>query len=276
MHITQLRCSDTSQERGPIDGHDNQRGPARYWEIDAVRGSAVLAMIFYHILFDLDYLGIVPIGAGEGAPRVLALATVTTFLLIAGISLTLSQYRHTPRPNWIRRSLGRGLAILLAACLVTLVTYMIVPAEFVIFGVLHCIGCSILLGTLIIRLKRWIPLIGAVIVLLGSALSRINGPLWLLPLGIAPTDFSTLDYVPLIPWFGVFLIGMSAGIFLYPDGTRRFASHPTPPHPLGWIVVAGRHSLLIYLIHQPIVLGILGVFYPAHILGLLSQSLFAV
>ncbi|WP_369425780.1 heparan-alpha-glucosaminide N-acetyltransferase domain-containing protein [Methanothrix sp.] len=111
--------------------------------------------------------------------------------------------------------------------------------------------------------------------LLGWALSGIDGPVWLLPLGMAPSDFTSLDYVPLIPWFGVFLLGMSAGMCLYPNGRRRFDIPPAPPCSRGWIITAGRRSLLIYLIHQPIILGLLGVLYPAHILGLLSRSLLA-
>jgi len=80
----------------------------------------------------------------------------------------------------------------------------------------------------------------------------------MVPLGIHPHGFYTLDYEPLFPWFGVILIGIAVGVWLYPKGNRRFSlsfwGENVPPV-LKFFSFLGRHSLFVYLGHQPVILG---------------------
>jgi uncharacterized membrane protein len=80
---------------------------------------------------------------------------------------------------------------------------------------------------------------------------------WLLPLGLMPQHFRTADYFPLLPWFGIFLIGICAGNTFYRDGERRFSLRLTATRITRPLAFIGRNSLLIYLVHQPVIIGIL-------------------
>ncbi|PKG31543.1 MAG: hypothetical protein CW742_12870 [Methanoregula sp.] len=128
------------------------------------------------------------------------------------------------------------------------------------FCTLHLIGISIILAPFFYRFGLSNLLMGGICILIGLAIGNSPGPAWLLPLGIHPAPFWSVDYTPLFPWFGVVLIGMGVGSLLYPDGTRRFSLPFSLP---GWSSVlefAGKHSLVIYLVHQPIIILLLLVF----------------
>ncbi|MDH7593203.1 MAG: heparan-alpha-glucosaminide N-acetyltransferase [Methanomicrobiales archaeon] len=247
----------------------------RYWEVDALRGLAVFMMILYHILFDIDYLDIARIQVGTGPLRLLALATVTIFLLLVGVSLTMSYHRHS-RVEGITgygRFFRRGLRILVLAGTVTLVTYLVIPERFIVFGVLHCIGLSVIIGPLFIRLGAWNFFTGCICILMGSLLSTFSGPAWLLWAGIVPDGFASLDYVPMFPWFGVVMVGIAAGTLLYPEGIRAFSIRKPSSWLYSPLLWSGRHSLLVYMIHQPLILGALGILYPVGIQHLFSGTL---
>ncbi len=81
---------------------------------------------------------------------------------------------------------------------------------------------------------------------------------WLTPIGITPQPYPAVDFFPLIPWFGVVLLGVFLGNLLYADNKRQF---PLPAwgdfFPFNALEFMGRHSLVIYMIHQPIILLVL-------------------
>ena len=232
----------------------------RYFEVDALRGIALLAMIIYHILFCLYFFtDLVPWfnPKGTGAP------IAVTFIGLAGLSLVLA--KKTPIQH-----IKRGLFILACATLVSIVTWIFYPPGYVIFGVLHLIAFGTLLAIPFLKLRWYIPLAaGIVIILLGFIVSNIhlNTPL-LIPLGICPYVFTSIDYEPLLPWFGVMLIGLSIGKLLYPNGKRICVldklQNDTPKiaKPLCFI---GRHTLIIYLVHIPIIIAVLMVLGLAHL-----------
>jgi uncharacterized membrane protein len=236
--------------------------PPRIWEIDFLRGLAIILVIGYHLLYDLgDYVGI---------PRFLGwstnLSTVAwtiaqhffagLFVLLSGTSSTLT-----------RSNIRRGLRLLVVALALTLGTYLIAvwlhffdPAETIIFGILHCLAVSMLLyggvfkkipaaanalcGAAVIGLAALLPILKKALVI------RSN---WLIPLGLPSPSFSSLDYFPLIPWFGVFLIGAALGRTVY--ASRR--SLLPWRLPSTFVNFAGRYSLWIYLAHQPVIVGVL-------------------
>ena len=237
----------------------------RYYEVDAVRGTALLLMVLYHILFCLFFFGIIT----WFDPQVISgAAGAAVFIFIAGISLILANRRPAA-------VVKRGLQLLICALLITAVTWIVYPQGFVIFGILHLIGCGTILSIPFLsgKVQWFIPAaLGFVIILLSVFLAGAKGSLLLLPFGLPYAGFTSIDYEPLIPWFGVLLLGVAAGKVLYPAGKRgRLLSRlPEMPQVLRPVCFVGRHTLLIYMIHIPVI--ILGVFllFPDAVFAVLS------
>lgn len=228
--------------------------PQRYEVIDALRGCAIVLMIAYHASFDLNYHGWIHQDFNNSSFWLAARAgIVSLFLLLVGVSLVLNAQRANAASFWRRQ------AKLLAACIaVSLGSYMMFPRSFIFFGILHFILLACLLGRLCVRFDR-ANLAAALLVLLAGVF--YSNPLFNTPslqwLGFMTYKPFTEDYVPFFPWFGVVL----AGIFL---GQRIIAKPAwlTDHHPGSWmrqLSLAGRHSLVIYLLHQPVLLGILSM-----------------
>lgn len=235
---------------------------SRLFEIDGARGVAILMMVVYHTVFDLGFLGIAPVDALSGPWRYFAYATASLFLLIVGISLVVSRARAARGAGGVLpagKFLRRGAGIFALGLLVTLATWLYLPQNFVVFGILHLIGISILLSPLFFRFDRWNLIIGAVFVLSGWAIAGTTGPAFLLPLGIMPPGFASVDYTPIFPWLGVVLIGLGLGSVLYAGGKRQFRIPPVPDRLVAPLSFLGRHSLVIYLIHQPVIILLLGL-----------------
>ncbi len=237
----------------------------RFWEIDALRGTAVVMMVIFHTIFIISFFDIRDIDVIHGFWRVFALSTATLFILIAGVSLSVSSARAEEALGSFRvalKNLRRGAGIFLVGMGITVATWLFVRPEFVLFGVLHCIGLSIALSPLFLRFGRWNLAIGAGIMLIAPLIDSIPGPLPLAWLGVHPADFASLDYVPLFPWLGVFLVGMSLGATLYPGGRRVFPAGGEGRPLLRPVSLLGRHSLPIYIIHIPVILLFLALIIP--------------
>jgi uncharacterized membrane protein len=234
----------------------------RFCEVDLLRGIAILLMVFYHFAFDLDYFGLVKIDVNSGIFLSLARLTVTLFLLLVGLSLYLSlsqAERLGQRDRFKRRLFRRSAQILALALCITAVTYLPLGHSYIVFGVLHLIGLSLLLAYPVLGMGWKNFIFGSVLIILGLYVPEISvDHYWLLWLGLAPPGFYSLDYVPLLPWFGVVLYGVGLGGLLYPGYRRRLSlidqltiSERT------WIRLLcylGRNSLVIYLVHQPLII----------------------
>lgn len=229
----------------------------RYWEIDLVRGVAILMMVLYHTLFDISFFRVFPVEVTDGYWRYFAYATASLFLLIVGISLSISHAR-IPRQisgyQRIGKFLRRGAGIFILGLLVTLTTWIYLGEGFIIFGILHLIGVSVMLSPLFFRFKKGNLMLGGLCIVTGYIFSTLDGPIWLLPLGIRPATFTSVDYEPLFPWVGCVLIGIGLGEYLYQDGLRRFNPPWVPVMLVRPLAFLGRHSLLMYLVHQPVII----------------------
>jgi uncharacterized membrane protein len=234
---------------------------SRFPEIDATRGIAILMMIVFHTVFDLNFFSIVPVNVSTGFWRWFAMATASLFLGIVGVSLVVSHARSASKLSGfalIKKFLFRGAGIFALGLLVTLATRLYLHEGFIIFGILHLIGVSVILSVFFFRFGKYNILLGLLCSAGGFFIGNITGPVWLLPLGIQPASFASVDYTPLIPWFGAVLVGMGVGEFLYSGGIRRFAA-PHLPELAGMpLAFLGQHSLVIYLVHQPVIILLLG------------------
>lgn len=233
---------------------------SRLWEIDCARGIAILMMVVFHTVFDISFFRIAPVDVTGGFWRYFAYATATLFLLVVGVSLIVSHARSRQKLSGFsltKKFVLRGAGIFALGLLVTLGTYLYLHEGYVVFGILHLIGVAVMLSPLFFRFREKNILIGLLIVIGGVCLSGIHGPAYLIPLGIFPASFVSVDYTPILPWLGVVLIGMGIGEFLYRDGARQFSIRRLPDLVVVPLSFLGRHSLVIYLVHQPVVILLL-------------------
>ncbi len=265
---------------------------SRFTEVDIFRGIAILMMVLFHTLFDISFFRIAPVNVETGFWRYFAYATATLFLLIVGVSLVVSHARAAKMLSGFslaKKFLIRGAGIFALGLLITLVTWLYLGEGFILFGILHLIGISVMVSPLFFRFKKYNLFLGIICILIGLLMISHTGslylqlfgiqpavslsvnyphfiswnlvgmilPLLLLPLGIHSAAFWSVDYTPLFPWFGVVLVGMGIGEFLYGEGIRHFTAPRFPEFLVQPLSFLGRHSLVIYLIHQPIIILLL-------------------
>ena len=247
--------------------------PKRFWEIDFLRGIAIIMMVIYHLLYNLHYFGHYNVNVYYGFWMYFARTTATIFIFLVGVSLTLSFSKVTKTnldgKKLFLKYLNRGLKIFSWGLIITLVTWVFLREGCVVFGILHLIGISIILVYPFLRFPSWNLLIGILIIFLGLYLKGLTfNFFWLVWLGFKPVHFYTVDYFPLLPWFGVVLIGLFVGNLIYPDYSRKFHLHDFSNFSIiKSFCLLGKHSLLIYLIHQPLIIALL------YLLGIANISL---
>ncbi len=221
-------------------------------------------MALYHCMYDLETFGGYKINAVGGFWRHFADATASAFLLLVGVSLAISFSRaseKSPDQELFGKYLKRGLRILGYAMILTVVSWAL-HTGWILFGILHLIGVSIILAYPFLR-YRLPTLIAGVLVILVGAYIQIHhfssGNPWLLPFGIEP-HFFMADYRPLLPWFGVVLLGLFVGNIIYGSGKKGARGVKPAPRAARPLAFMGRHSLLIYFVHQPVMIAILVAF----------------
>jgi uncharacterized membrane protein len=215
--------------------------------LDALRGFSVILMVIHHMLYNLVYV--------LDAPRWLFRNPAFTILhpMFAGLFILLSGISS----RFSRGNIKRGLKVSALAVGITVVTYLInIP---IWFGILHLLGFSMLFFGLtrkfwdILPWKfAWVIYIALVIV---GAWAVANIPLqseYLWMFGWVNPEFFSYDYFPILPWVFVFLLGTWAGVYIDAGALpERFYTIDPPVFP-----AIGRRSLLIYVLHQPILYSI--------------------
>ncbi|MEM2822332.1 MAG: heparan-alpha-glucosaminide N-acetyltransferase, partial [Candidatus Pacearchaeota archaeon] len=234
-----------------------------FLEIDVLRGIAVIMMIVFHFFFDLDFFGVRSFNLDKVFWFIFARTIAIIFIFLVGLCLTISYARaKTEGKACFKKYLLRGVKIILLGLCITAITFITFPEWTIYFGILHFIGLSIILAYPFLTLKSaramiFIIILALFFLLFGIFLNKIslNFP-YLLWLGLEPKTFYTFDYFPLFPWFGVVLIGIFSGHLLYKGGERQFKIQigigKIFAWPLSGLAFLGRHSLIIYLLHQPI------------------------
>jgi uncharacterized membrane protein len=235
--------------------------PARIAAIDALRTLALLGMAAFHLTYDLAMFGLVPAATvTAGYWPLHARAVAGTFIALAGLSLWLAHGTMFQPRAFLRR-----LAVLAgAALLVSAGTYAVMPQVFVYFGILHAIATFSVLGLLFLRMPWWLTLLAAAGVygLAATVALPAFDRLWLVWTGLGTTHPVTVDYEPVFPWFGAFLLGLAAGQAGSRAGLWARLSRVGRDWPAA-LLWPGRHSLAIYLIHQPVLIGLVWLYAQA-------------
>lgn len=230
--------------------------------LDELRGAAIVLMFICHIAYDCYLLTSNTDEYYRWFGQYAAPFTAGIFTIIAGICTCYS-----------RNSVRRGAILLGIALLITVVTIIVVPELRILFGVLHMLGCCMLLTGLLAAYLDHLPsragmMLSLLLFLIAGNLSwgyigfgqlHLYLPMflyrtgWLFPLGFHTTGFFSADYYPLMPWLFLFLTGRFAGSILIRSRLPEWV-YKSRVSPLAWL---GRHSLTAYLIHQPLFLPLL-------------------
>ena len=208
--------------------------------LDALRGLAVLLMIIFHVAYDLNMFGFAKIDILKdpfwyGFPRFI----VSLFLVCVGMGLAIV---HGNEIKWNLVKM-RLIKIGAWALVISMITYVFFPKNFVYFGVLHCIAVTSFAGVFFVNRPKFSLLFGLIFVSSNLIFQPTLIPLSQL-LGVTP-----MDYVPFYPWFGMVLFG----IYL-----QSIQFHKIPIKkifPIKLLEIMGKHSLKIYLLHRPVVFG---------------------
>ncbi|MDO8625080.1 MAG: heparan-alpha-glucosaminide N-acetyltransferase [Candidatus Diapherotrites archaeon] len=231
----------------------------RFWSIDVLRGIAVLAMVVFHFLFDYNFFAGARFDLYSGTWFLLGRLAAVLFVLLAGMSVVFRVQRRELEPDAAAMQLIlRGIFLLVLGFVITMFTLLFFPDYPVWFGVLHLLGLATILSIPLVSRPRLALIAGALLSVLGVLVSL---GLLAVPRILPLFDFSfaTFDYFPLLPWLGVFWIGLWAGNRFWNTAGESWKAHP--PKWLFWTRLdwLGRHSLVIYFVHQFVLFGILAV-----------------
>ncbi|OAM74379.1 DUF1624 domain-containing protein [Devosia elaeis] len=225
--------------------------------IDIARGVAIVAMVIYHLCWDLSFYGFIPVDVGYDPGWVFfARSILFAFMFLVGIGLVLG---HGDGMRW-RRFWRRWLFLVAGALLISLGTWLTFPESFVYFGVLHAIALFSLLALPFLFTPIWLTaLVGAVVIALHFL---YRDPLFnAVPLswiGFWEVPPLTNDLVPVFPWLGVVLGGIVVARLVRGSRVETRLGEIRPGNrlarTLGWM---GRWSLVIYVVHQPLLLAVI-------------------
>jgi len=222
----------------------------RYLQLDFIRGFAIILMVIFHLSFDLNNFHFISIDIYNHHSRFwfyFRMFIVTLFMLSVGISLALVNEKSIDT----KKSLKRFVTLAFASLAITIASFITFPHSWIYFGVIHFVAVASVVALAFVKFEWLALLVGLTIVLLFNTntidmhwLYEALAPLLHLPR-------FTEDLVPFTPWFGVVLLGVFIGkkrLFLFPLVENKLTQS------IGYL---GRHSLAIYLIHQPIFFGII-------------------
>lgn len=234
--------------------------PANSNRIDAVdlaRGCALLAMFVFHFAYDLSYFGLIETDIqAERGWRWFARLIAGSFLTLVGVSFVLATRNGLNRAAFLKRlALVAG-----AALLVTIATRYAMPDSFIFFGILHHVAVASVLAVPFLMLPTAIVALCAALAfalpaLIDHAVFDAPALTWL---GLSELHVRSADFVPVFPWFGCVLSGMALARILSPrfatSALGRWRAGSLPARAIVW---GGRNSLLVYLVHQPVFIGLL-------------------
>lgn len=212
----------------------------RIWEVDFLRVVAIVLMTIFHFIYDLREFAGINIDYRDAPWRQIGTSAALLFMFISGISSGLS-----------RSTVSRGIKVLGYGMIVTVATYIAIPDIYIRFGILHFLGASMILSPVLRRLNNWVLAILAAIIAYNPFSGLVLNSGILLPLGIKYRGFASADYYPLVPYLSVFILGILAYKLYYYKKQSFFSFSIENPY----LTYISKNSLIIYLIHQPIIIA---------------------
>lgn len=222
--------------------------------IDFLKFVAIVLMVFFNYSYTLLFLrGWIILNKNFFYwfifPRIIA----SIFIVASGMSAYESFLRR--KKLFAKRYFGRGIKLLLIAILITFATYSTFPEYTIHFGIIHFFALTSFIIPFLIKFKKLLIFLAVLSFLLSIPLSNLKiNNLTLLPIGIVPENYKTFDYFPIFPWLSLILIG----IFIQKTFRRKIIKIKIEN--LKFLLSIGKHSLLIYILHQPILFLLLSLF----------------
>ena len=210
-------------------------------ELDSLRATALVLMLVLNFVTDLNHFGLINTETGD-MWWWMARMTASLFVGIAGVSYFLA---HRLEYDFTKTS-GRTKRLIFWAFVITIITYIFEPSVYVRFGVLHLLALASIVAFPVARKPEFALGIGLILLII--PLSSNSNLVWL---GLSETVIA-VDYFPLNPWLGIFFIGLALASRIYPEGKPLTGIQ----WPEKWLWF-GRNTLTIYVIHQPILIGLL-------------------
>ena len=211
-------------------------------ELDSLRATALVMMLVSNFVTNLNHFGIMNTETSDQWWW-LARIAASLFVGISGVSYFLA---HRLEYDFIKTS-GRTQRLIFWAFVITIITYIFEPSAYVRFGVLHLLALASIVAFPVARKPEFALGIGLILLII--PLSSNSNLVWL---GLRETGFIAVDYFPLNPWLGIFFIGLALASRIYPEG--KPLTEIQWPEKWLWF---GRNTLTIYVIHQPILIGLL-------------------
>jgi uncharacterized membrane protein len=235
---------DTFMPKNPL--------PDRIQVIDFIKGIDIILMVLFNYSITLDYFKLIEIPSGYLYHYILPISIASIFIFISGVTSYVSYEKH--KEKLTRKYFIRGMKLLFFAFLITLFTYVFVRPNTIFFGILHFFAVTSFLIPIFIKYHKLNLLAGFAIILSGVYLQQqtFTYP-YLFWIGFVPENFSTFDYFPLIPWLGVILLGIYYSDYI----VKKTADIKFTGGFSKIFMFLGKHSLFIYLIHQPVLILLL-------------------
>lgn len=217
----------------------------RHGEIDVLRATAIVLMVLFHLVYDLKEFAGININYQDPFWFVIGKTSALLFIFVSGLASGFS-----------RSPVKRGFKVLLYGMGITVATYIVMKGMYVRFGILHFLGVTMILSPFFYSLSsRMLGGLAGVSALLGFWFKGLVLETSLfLPFGLMYKDFSSMDYYPLFPYIAMTFLGILAYRHLYAQRTEPILAFPLDYKPILWL---SRNSLVIYLVHQPIILLII-------------------
>ncbi|GGB33011.1 hypothetical protein GCM10011492_24490 [Flexivirga endophytica] len=246
---------------------DRPSRTARWAVVDVLRGIAIIAVVAFHLTWDLGDLGFISWRiSAHWSGKVIAHAIAGSFLLLVGLSLVLAHRRGIRWASFWRRE----VQLVALALVITGFSAIFEPGELVTFGILHAIALVSLVGLPVVQAPRIVPWALAVVALVLPWIVHLPGRSpWVSWTGLADGTEPSLDWQPMLPWIALTFGGVGLMRWLLDTGeeattvARLRAWRPTAT-PVRWVGVLGRHTLAIYVVHQPVLYGALWLLAQPH------------
>ena len=225
--------------------------------LDFARGIALLAMTIFHFAFDLELLGIEEPGfISQPHWKYFARIIASSFLFLVGFGLFLAHGNGVRWPSWR----WRMLKIVAAALLITIATLFATPNQFIFFGILHSIAFASVAGLFFLSVPVAVLTGAAAAVFVigaGFETSALDHWIWWWS-GLSETRIVSSDYVPVFPWLSAPLLGMACAKLMSQKGWLEALAIPElASGPSRLVKFIGRHSLVYYLLHQPVMIALI-------------------